>query len=236
MKYQIERPRINRVTDDVIIDELRRVAAHYGHRRFTRHEFDAVAETCKGTVVLRNFSSWEAALDATGLTLTPYRKPRCDQIPVEESLSELARVWEVLGHRPSRTEWESSGAKYSYTTDKTRFGDWLRACSALIAHSPTDEVPDNRDPNPVGKLPSSIPKERSRTVPLRMRLAVLKRDRFRCVLCGRSPATHTNVALHLDHNTPYSSGGKTTADNLRTLCEDCNWGKGNDTQVDTQGK
>ncbi|NQT15129.1 MAG: HNH endonuclease [Planctomycetes bacterium] len=69
-----------------------------------------------------------------------------------------------------------------------------------------------------------------------MRLAVLNRDCFRCVRCGRSPATHANVALHLDHTIPYSRRGKTTADNLRTLCEDCNWGKGNDTQVDTQGK
>lgn len=140
MKYQLDRPRIDRLTDDDIIEELKRVAAYYGNRRFTRHEFDAVAKSCKGTVVLRNFLSWDAALDATGLTLAPYRKSRRDKIPVDELLSELARVWEMLGHRPSQTEWENSGAKFSYTTYKTRFGGWLIACSALIADSRPDEA------------------------------------------------------------------------------------------------
>ncbi len=232
MKYKIERARSDRLNDDVIIEELKRVAEYYGNRRFTRHEFDAVAKACKGTVVLRNFSTWDAALDATGLTLTPHRKPRRDKISVDELLSELARVWEVLGHRPSKTEWDNSNAKFSYTTYKTRFGEWLKACSALIADPRPDEGGAECDSEVATKSSGSVPKERSRTVPLKMRLSVLKRDHFRCVLCGRSPATHTNVALHLDHLVPYSRGGETTESNLRTLCEDCNWGKGNDTKVD----
>ncbi len=75
---------------------------------------------------------------------------------------------------------------------------------------------------------SEIPKEKSRNVPLKMRLAVMKRDDYKCVLCGRSPATHAGVTLHLDHIVPYANGGETVKDNLRTLCEDCNWGKGDD--------
>lgn len=35
------------------------------------------------------------------------------------------------------------------------------------------------------------------------------------------------VKLHVDHVVPVSRGGKSTMDNLQTLCEDCNCGKGN---------
>jgi 5-methylcytosine-specific restriction endonuclease McrA len=54
---------------------------------------------------------------------------------------------------------------------------------------------------------------------------VLRRDRFRCVTCGRSPATDLGCVLHVDHVVAFSREGKTREDNLRTLCDDCNLGK-----------
>lgn len=59
-----------------------------------------------------------------------------------------------------------------------------------------------------------------------LRYNVMKRDGFRCVLCGAT-AKDENVKLHVDHITPISKGGKTELSNLRTLCERCNLGKGN---------
>ena len=58
-----------------------------------------------------------------------------------------------------------------------------------------------------------------------MRYDVMKRDGFRCVLCGMS--AKDGAILHVDHIIPVSKGGKTTMDNLRTLCEKCNIGKSN---------
>jgi len=58
-----------------------------------------------------------------------------------------------------------------------------------------------------------------------IRLQVLNRDSFRCIFCGRSPATEVGVKLHIDHIVPFSKGGKSTLDNLQTLCSDCNLGK-----------
>jgi len=52
------------------------------------------------------------------------------------------------------------------------------------------------------------------------------RDRFRCVACGRSPATHLNIELHADHIVSVHDKGKTALENLQTLCLDCNFGKG----------
>jgi 5-methylcytosine-specific restriction endonuclease McrA len=65
----------------------------------------------------------------------------------------------------------------------------------------------------------------TRTVPLNIRLKVLDRDAYRCILCGRSPAMDIGVRLHIDHKIPFSKGGKSTIDNLQTLCQDCNLGK-----------
>lgn len=58
-----------------------------------------------------------------------------------------------------------------------------------------------------------------------MRYEVLRRDGFRCVKCGRG--REDGVKLHVDHIKPVSRGGKSEMDNLQTLCEDCNCGKGN---------
>lgn len=64
--------------------------------------------------------------------------------------------------------------------------------------------------------------ERSLMTPS-LRYDILKRDGFRCTICGRSQ--DDGVKLHVDHIKPVSKGGKTEPNNLRTLCEDCNQGK-----------
>ena len=56
-----------------------------------------------------------------------------------------------------------------------------------------------------------------------LRYDILKRDGFKCVLCGR--AASDGVQLHVDHIKPVSKGGKTVSNNLRTLCDQCNLGK-----------
>jgi hypothetical protein len=234
MSFNLKRYRADRLTEESVITELKRVAEYFGYRRYSRHDFDSVSSTCKGSVVIERFGSWDAALAATKLSLTPYRRRRKDRIPTNDLLSELARIWELLGHRPSKTEWENSDAKYSYTTYKTRFGGWLNACKVIVDEEPLREANKTETARQTAGE-KHIPKERSRYVPLKVRLAVLKRDRFRCVLCGRSPATHSGVTLHLDHKIPYSNGGETTQKNLHALCQDCNWGKGNDAKFNDKG-
>ena len=56
-----------------------------------------------------------------------------------------------------------------------------------------------------------------------LRYDIMKRDGFRCVICGRS--AKDGVQLHVDHILPVSKGGKTIPSNLRTLCSECNLGK-----------
>ena len=56
----------------------------------------------------------------------------------------------------------------------------------------------------------------------KLRLAILKRDNFKCVLCG---ATSEYDLLEVDHIVPLCRGGLTIDSNLRVLCYSCNKGK-----------
>lgn len=56
-----------------------------------------------------------------------------------------------------------------------------------------------------------------------LRYDILKRDNFRCKICGSGASD--GVKLHVDHIMPIAYGGKTEISNLQTLCERCNLGK-----------
>lgn len=230
--FTLTRQRIDKLPKSVVLDELRAAAEHFGGRRFSRREFDGIAKRCKGTTVLKHFATWAAALESLGIAFRPHR-PNRKQISDAELLAELARVWRTLGHRPSKIEWEASKPQYSYTTYKQRFGGWTSACASLVDRAARVTPPATGTDLPVEARihAAAIPAERKRDVPLKLRLKILSRDGFKCVLCGRTPALHPGAILHVDHIVPFCRGGTTTEPNLRTLCEQCNWGKGDDTTV-----
>lgn len=60
-------------------------------------------------------------------------------------------------------------------------------------------------------------------VTLRARFKVLKRDGYRCQLCGRS--AQDGIELEIDHKVPRAKNGSSKMSNLWTLCFDCNRGK-----------
>ena len=55
----------------------------------------------------------------------------------------------------------------------------------------------------------------------KIRFQIYERDDYRCCKCKRSDN------LEIDHIIPISKGGKSTLDNLQTLCRECNKNKGN---------
>lgn len=231
-QFTFERRKISKIPRAEMIKELKWVAEFYNFVRFTRHDFDKVARTCKGSAVLAEFGSWQKAIDSIGVKLKPKQVNR-SLISQKELFDELGRVWKLLGHRPSKTEWDLIKPKYSYTTYKQRFGSWTNACLKFIENK-MDKTVFVEDTKPKESELLSLEKvdtnnqEIKREIPLKIRLKVLQRDNLRCVLCGNSPAINLGTVLHIDHILPYSKGGKTTSDNLRTLCVKCNWGKGDD--------
>jgi hypothetical protein len=103
--------------------------------------------------------------------------------------------------------------------------------------SPTTGAAGTRRPQPAGqacarsrlagRTPTNTRSEDRRDPSIGLRFKVLKRDHFKCVLCGDHPARNPECVLHVDHVIPWSKGGKTQEDNLRTLCENCNIGRSN---------
>lgn len=229
MKFSLDRPHAQRYADEKILDELRRVAGIYQNQRFSRRDFDKRAEYCKGSVVLARFGSWQAALDAAGMKLTVVQKDR-HFISNDELFAEMEAVWHRVGHRPSKNDWEFQKPKYNYSTYKARFGGWVNACAAFIEHISENGRAVTQIAAPAETTSTRVtPKgEDNRGVPIKLRYRILTRDNYRCVLCGRSPALELGVRLHIDHVIPFSRGGKTSEQNLRTLCESCNWGKADD--------
>jgi hypothetical protein len=57
------------------------------------------------------------------------------------------------------------------------------------------------------------------------RFAILRRDGFRCCICGLRASEDENLVLHVDHRLPRAAGGTDDEENLWTLCQDCNLGK-----------
>lgn len=64
--------------------------------------------------------------------------------------------------------------------------------------------------------------ERAKMSP-KLRYEILKRDGFKCKICGATAAD--GVQLHIDHKKPIAKGGLTERSNLQTLCNICNIGK-----------
>jgi hypothetical protein len=225
------------------MEELEKGAKHFNYIEFGRREFDKLSEINISSSCIRSHfgGSWSNALNSLriqlqqkGLNLSP-RPHGSTRVHSDKAMfEEMERIWKKVGQRPSLTEWELSEPKISYNCYRQRFGGWVNACTKFIEYkvggnilaedfvlSDKEEQKDHTNNN------AEYKKENSRSISLTLRLKVLIRDNFRCVFCGKSPATDLDTKLHIDHIKPFSKGGKSILENLQTLCEKCNLGKSN---------
>ena len=63
-----------------------------------------------------------------------------------------------------------------------------------------------------------------RTPTPKLRMKILRRDDYRCRICGRRAEDNTDIELHVHHFIPWSMGGLTEGTNLITLCHTCHNG------------
>lgn len=226
-RFEKSLDRLADYSDDALIAELRRLADYLGRSRITIRDIDVHAR-CSYALLKCRFGGLTGALAAAGLGASPIHRNVAD----DELLDELERIWgEALsrdGRRPYVRDLARYGSHYSRGPYYRRWGSWIRACEAVLDRSRVDT-----DSSAIQVSMSTATEERAgrrtsvkRRIPLRVRYNVLLRDRFACATCGRSPATHQGTVLHVDHIHPESKGGKTVEENLRTLCADCNVGKG----------
>ncbi len=227
------------IPDENIYKDLRRVAKLIDTNTITISEYETYGKYSFATI-LKRFTSWDNALVNAGLQGTGLAKIRVSE---QEVLEEIERIWVLLGRQPTHTDIVKRGiSKYSIDTFKRRFGSWRKALEAFIvwvngerSTNQSSEMVNHDTSEIINKAvgeqseSASAAEKRchktSRNINLRLRFKVLLRDNFTCQACGASPAKNPNVELHVDHITPWSTGGETVFDNLQTLCSKCNLGK-----------
>jgi hypothetical protein len=102
----------------------------------------------------------------------------------------------------------------------------------VIKEVATDMLPFSLKPSPAVKLGSRgfncvriLPDSIFKKAPSpKKRMDILKRDNFKCRVCGRKPDDNVDIQLHVHHIRPYAEGGFTHEDNLITLCHTCHSG------------
>ena len=221
------------LTTEELINDLYQVALHLNKESISSGEYSQYGRYSKDTYFNR-FTTWNSALVAAGLK--PFEVPSGKKVGEYSLLAEIERLWIELGRQPTTTDIKNGLSKYSLHAYERRFGSWRKALEFFVAYmNGEEEVEKPEEPEDI-QLPqiaveqdvADDPGHRTkRDIGLRLRFMVMKRDNFKCCMCGRSPATTPGLELHIDHIIPWSKGGETTFDNLQTLCSDCNLGKSN---------
>ena len=182
-------------------------------------------------MIFNRFGKWEIALTKAVLTPTGF----CSSVTIEELLEDLERVWIKLGRQPTTNDIKNGISRYSLNSYSRKFGSWRKALEFFVNYINSNE--NQEQETSCNKLSEELASKNANTtqfaenrktkrdINLRLRFLVMKRDDFKCSICGRSPATTQGLELHVDHIKPWSKGGETTLDNLQTLCRDCNLGK-----------
>ena len=223
-------------SDEELLEDLRQVARQLGRDRLGQTEYNRHGRY-NSQMMARRFGSWGKALARAGLDTAGHPHPGVDDL-----FYNILAVWLKLGRRPASAEFRRPLSKFSIRPYLHAFGTWRKAMAAffewLQEMGPPGAVDDGAA-RQVPPAPGTVfvrpgkedlpPRPTGHTTPrkhsVRQRFRVMLRDHFRCVLCGRSPATHHGLALHIDHILAWSKGGETVDENLQTLCEDCNYGK-----------
>lgn len=225
--FRMRQQKGKRMTNSDLLNELCRVAKEIGTRTLTIEQFDKHALVSAETV-RRRFGSWWKALDEAGLQISNLGKRYSN----DDYFENLLRVWTHYGRQPKYREMDEHPSMISSGAYESKWGNWHKALQAFVERVNADKGPITSEDTAVHILKQrEQPVENSgvpvRTIPLGLRYDILRRDHFKCVLCGDSPATNPNCKLHIDHVVPFSQGGEAVKQNLRTLCSSCNQGKSN---------
>jgi hypothetical protein len=213
MSFEFEDTKPN-ITNEELVADLRRVADSLGTSVLTQRAYRDIGQYST-TVIKKRFGKWKTAVAAAGLEAGSEQ-----DISVDELLDNLREVWIKLGRQPRKREMVSPLSRYTHHPYIRRYGGWINAMRSFT-RSVNEMTSDLSVVIQTSTPDAKTPREPS----LRLRFLVMRRDHFKCVLCGRSPATHPATELHIDHILAWSKEGRTEISNLRTLCSQCNLGK-----------
>lgn len=214
-----------------VLEALRLFAAENPGVSVTEKEIAERLGMHRGAII-RRFGKWETLLAEVGLDPVPLGRRYTD----EQCFENLLTLWTHYGRQPRFGELKRPPSVVGPKAYIRRWGGWRAALSAfvkMINESP-ESLPSPPRPEQAVPEANAVATEEAvpRSLSLALRYKVLVRDKFRCVICGASPAKDVGVELHVDHIHPWSRGGQNVEENLRTLCLKCNLGKG--AKIETQ--
>lgn len=226
-----------KVTTEQLIHDLQRVSTILDMSTISSKIYQQYGKYSCATYFKR-FGTWNNALEKAGLK--SFEKVPGKKIDDEKLLMEIERLWVKLGRQPTTTDIKNNISKYSLNTFSRRFGSWRKTLEYFVTYVNSEGTLELNDleyenqeihkykekeyPNSFEE-DISLKHKTSRDINLRLRFKVMRRDNFKCCLCGASPAKDPSVELHIDHIKPWSKGGETVMENLQTLCSKCNLGK-----------
>jgi hypothetical protein len=245
-----------KINDEELIADLKRASFELKNDSITRDEYNKHGKFHSATHEER-FGSWIKAKERAGLKRREHPSISDEEyfINLEEVWITLGKQPHFADMKIPFSKYSGSGYVHNFGTWRKaleRFIEYVNKDeeatieddnSIVIEEKKPLEIPIVEYPNKelvfeaVDKIPlakrqkssnDSIKKHRTkRAVNDRLRFRIMRRDDFKCQYCGRSPSIDPKIKLHVDHIKPWSKGGETTFENLRTLCSNCNIGKGN---------
>ena len=213
MKFELHQNNKNATKEDILKD-IHQIVKQHKIGKLTQANYKKYGRYTIWMIYDR-FGSWFNMLEEAGLS-----KTRNLGIPEKDLLENIMEVWMTLQRQPKYADMKESFSKYKISTYERRFGSWTNALEAFVQYAndeqldapKTTETTDNRH-------------KTSRNINQRLRFIVMRRDNFKCAICGKSPANDPSIELHVDHIIPWVKGGETELENLQTLCSKCNLGK-----------
>jgi predicted restriction endonuclease len=220
MKFELEPYRRN-VSDEELLNDLKKVASSLKKKTLTEAEYNGLGTYCARTFEIR-FGAWKKALAKAGLQPT-----RETHVSDEEYFANMEQLWEKLGRQPHYSDIHKPFSSYSIGAYVRRFGTWRKALEKFVAYINKKEHISSEAGIKSLKIEPTTRHKTSRTINWRLRFLVMRRDDFKCKICGVSPAIKPGTILHVDHIKAWTKGGETVTENLHTLCNQCNIGKSN---------
>lgn len=221
------------LTNEQILQEIRQLSDKIDKGFLTYTDMkDELSISYDG--LRKRFGSARKAIEAAGVNTSSAGKRYTD----EQCFENLLSVWTHAGRQPRVKDMNHAPSEVGAKAYLHRYGTWMKALEAFVERTNAEtselseiEIADVKakaaTDKPLRSSCTAVKPEDVRDIRLGQRFRVLRRDSFKCVLCGNSPAVDPACVLHVDHILPFSRGGRTTDENLRSTCEKCNLGRGN---------
>ena len=202
-----------------LIASLKKYAQLHSVDTFGMREYDVWDGKAAHSETIRvRFGTWGKALQAAGC-----RAERGGKLDSKTMVKAFRDCWREQKSVPTLRQLEEflDNHKYPFRTKTYAkvFGGLGRLAKRIV------QVQQGELQEAGLYRPRKIEPRRNRTVSQKFRMAVLKRDGYRCTKCGTSPAEDKSVRLEVNHIIPVARDGCSTMENLQALCWLCNQGK-----------